>query len=170
MHGLLIFYQSPKLIVKPESKVQNIRFHFFGFCLKCQFCIHNCVNAPDLTLSLLYLKSSASSGMRGSSGLGSDMRTWRLVRQLDRLMDGFQEPCGGSWNTRDTIMNTSRAAVTYLQDVQTGSAPLVHVGVVDFGGEPHLGRLEGVSVRHEDLEPEDAALVGMSAVTACMAA
>ena len=81
-------------------------------------------------------------------------------------MDGFQEPCGGSWKTRDTITNISRSAVTYLQDVQTDSAPLVHVRVVDFGGEPHLGRLEGVSVRHEDLEPEDAALVGMSAVTA----
>ena len=52
---------------------------------------------PELTLSLLYLSSSAISGIRGSSGLGSDIRTCRLVRQLERLMDGFHEPCGGSW-------------------------------------------------------------------------
>ena len=48
----------------------------------------------------------------------------------------------------------------YLQDIQTYSSSFVDIRMINFCCEPHLGRLKGISVRDEDLEPEHAALVG----------
>ena len=47
-----------------------------------------------------------------------------------------------------------------LEDVETDSAELVDVGVVDLGSEEDLGRNHWVLFGQEQLAVEDAALVG----------
>ena len=43
----------------------------------------------------------------------------------------------------------------HLQDIQADAASCVHVGVVDGGDEPELGRLERISLWDGDLQLED---------------
>ncbi len=45
----------------------------------------------------------------------------------------------------------------YLEDVEADAPELVHVGVVDSGQEPYLGRLHGVAPGAEQLQLEHAA-------------
>jgi hypothetical protein len=48
----------------------------------------------------------------------------------------------------------------HVESIKTDAATAVNVWVVDWRREPNLGRLEGVPVRHENLQLEGSFLVG----------
>eukprot|EP01084_Bolivina_argentea_P143793 252456_1 len=63
-------------------------------------------------------------------------------------------------DAEEHLANLERGGPLVLDDIEADAAELVDVGVVDAGEEAHLGRDHGVLLGEEELEVEDAALVG----------
>ena len=93
--------------------------------------------------------------MRGSSGFGSARRARRLVRQVNRLSEGFHAPLGSGFSMSRQILWTETKLDPYHIDmVEQGSIPAagVNIWMIDRGQEAALGRLERIAVGDGDLE------------------
>jgi hypothetical protein len=133
--------------------------YVYGFAY---FCVHSLAVAMAAASSSFQLL--ATSGARGSSGLGAPRRAWiesRIVRICsagDQLSVCLCKPhTFGRRKRRGSPSPASGKKKPTLQHVQADATQLVNVRVEDLGEESNLGRSHGVVVWEEELELENAA-------------